>query len=110
MARIVCRLRIVLAERNMTRVKLSAISGIPLNTLAPLYHDKWQRVDRKTIDRICTALNITYRSYLRTGRNKETFSNSEINMLSTYVNRNKITDGRINKNKGEHTRLNAVQR
>lgn len=68
MARIVCRLRIVLAEKNMTRVKLSAISGIPLNTLAPLYHDKWQRVDRKTIDRICTALNITY---------KELFENRE---------------------------------
>jgi DNA-binding Xre family transcriptional regulator len=68
MARITCRLRVLLAERNMTRVKLSEISGIPLNTLAPLYHDKWHRVDRKTVDRICNALNITY---------KELFENRE---------------------------------
>ncbi|HEY7535271.1 MAG TPA: helix-turn-helix transcriptional regulator [Thermodesulfobacteriota bacterium] len=68
MARIACRLRVLLAERNMTRVKLSTISGIPLNTLAPLYHDKWHRVDRKTIDRICNALNVTY---------KELFENNE---------------------------------
>jgi DNA-binding Xre family transcriptional regulator len=68
MARITSRLRIVLAEKNMTRTKLSAISGIPLNTLAPLFHDTWQRVDRKTIDSICNALNITY---------KELFENKE---------------------------------
>jgi DNA-binding Xre family transcriptional regulator len=68
MARIVCRLRIVLAEKDMTRTKLSVISGIPLNTLAPLFHDTWQRIDRKTVDRICNSLNITY---------KELFENKE---------------------------------
>ncbi len=56
-----CRLRILLAERRMNRVQLSELSGLPLNTLRPLFNDTWKRVDRKTVDRICSALDITYK-------------------------------------------------
>jgi len=56
-----CRLRVVLAERKMNRVQLSEKTGISLATLKPLYDDDWTGVYRKTIDRICDALGITFK-------------------------------------------------
>ena len=56
-----CRLRVILAEKKLNRVQLSKISGLSLATLKPLYDDTWVGIYRKTIDRVCDALNITYK-------------------------------------------------
>jgi len=55
-----CRLRVVLAEKKMNRVQLLELAGISLTTLKPLFDDTWKGIQRKTIDRICDALDITY--------------------------------------------------
>jgi putative transcriptional regulator len=52
------KLRVILAERNMTRVELAKKAGISINTLRPLYIDTWQRIDRNTLNSICRVLEI----------------------------------------------------
>ncbi len=53
-----CNLSRILGERRITRVGLSKQTGISLFTLAQLYHDKWQGVNRGTINSICKALGV----------------------------------------------------
>ncbi len=52
------KLHIILAERRLTRTKLSQMSGVSMPTLQALFRDDWQRVDRGTIDKIASALGI----------------------------------------------------
>lgn len=55
-----CRLRVILAEKKLNRVQLSKMTGISLTTLKPLFDDTWKSIYRKTINRICDALEITH--------------------------------------------------
>jgi putative transcriptional regulator len=57
MARIKTRLRILLAERNMKQYELAAKAGVSRNTVAAIFHDKWDRVSRDVILAICEALD-----------------------------------------------------
>ncbi len=52
------KLNMILAERRLTRTKLSEMSGVSMPTLQALFRDDWQRVDRGTIDKIAKALGI----------------------------------------------------
>jgi len=48
----------ILTERRLTRTQLSAMSGVSMPTLQALFRDDWQRVDRRTIDKIARALGV----------------------------------------------------
>ena len=43
----------------MSQRKLSIQAGLSTKTVNNLYNDKWDRVGRKTMERLCKALDIT---------------------------------------------------
>lgn len=52
------RLSRILGERRMSIAELGRLTGVPYTSLFELYHGRAKRVDLKTLDRICKALNI----------------------------------------------------
>jgi putative transcriptional regulator len=52
------RLSRLLGERRMSIAELGRQTGIPYTSLFELYHGRAKRVDLKTLDRICQALNV----------------------------------------------------
>ena len=55
---IVNRLSRILGERRMSIAELQRQTGLSYVTLHGLYSDKTERIDFKTLDRICGALDV----------------------------------------------------
>lgn len=51
------KLKVVLADRNMTQKQLSIITGIRPPTISALCNDSLHRIPIDVIDKICTALD-----------------------------------------------------
>ncbi len=45
-------------ERGWTISKLAEVSGIAYSSALDLWYDRPQRIDKKTIERLCIALNV----------------------------------------------------
>ena len=43
----------------MSQRKLSIRAGLSTKTVNKLYNDRWEKIGRKTMERICEALDIT---------------------------------------------------
>lgn len=52
------RLSRLLGERRMSISELERRTGIPYTSLHALYHGTAKRVDLKTLDRLCAALDV----------------------------------------------------
>lgn len=52
------RLSRILGERRMSIAELARKTGAPYTSLFELYHGRAKRVDLKTLDRICRALDV----------------------------------------------------
>ena len=48
----------IMGERRIKQSELSRISGVDKNTIGAVYRDEWKQIGRKTLDRICKALNV----------------------------------------------------
>jgi putative transcriptional regulator len=48
----------ILGERRITQAELARRTGLQANTINAVYNDEWKQVSRKTIDKICNALDI----------------------------------------------------
>ena len=48
----------ILGERRINQSELARRSGLDKNTIGAVYNDEWKRLDRNTIYKICTALDI----------------------------------------------------
>lgn len=55
--RIHCRLDELLAERNMTLVRLSELVGVTVANLSVLKNDRARAIRFSTLERICTVLD-----------------------------------------------------
>jgi len=53
------RLSRILGGRRMSIAELERQTGVPYTSLFELYHGRAKRVDLKTLDRICKALNVS---------------------------------------------------
>lgn len=47
----------MMGERRLNIAELSEMSKVHRNTIADIYHDNYKRIDLKTLDRICDALD-----------------------------------------------------
>lgn len=56
---IVCRLYIILHERNITQSELAKMTGLSQNTISSLVSGKSKQIRYDTLDRICKALEVT---------------------------------------------------
>jgi DNA-binding Xre family transcriptional regulator len=56
---IVCKLVDILTERGMSRRELARRSRLNINTVCKLAKDDHRMIDRSTLDRVCTVLQIT---------------------------------------------------
>ena len=52
------RLSSILGHRRIKMTELAKRSGISYPTINRLYHEKTNRIDYKTLDRLCRALNV----------------------------------------------------
>lgn len=52
------RLSRILGERRMSIATLARLSDVPYTSLFELYHGRAKRVDLKTLNSICRALNV----------------------------------------------------
>ena len=59
METITCKLSTILGSKRMSQRKLSIRAGLSTKTVNFLYNDRWEKVGRKTMGRICEALDIT---------------------------------------------------
>ena len=48
----------ILGERRITQAELARRTGLQANTINAVYNDEWKQVSRKTIYKICNALEI----------------------------------------------------
>jgi putative transcriptional regulator len=53
------RLSRIMGERRLSIAQLARESGIAYSTLHPLYTGKAKRIDLKTLDRLCDALDVS---------------------------------------------------
>jgi putative transcriptional regulator len=49
----------IMGEKRINMVKLSELTGLSRNAIFLLYHDKTSQISFDTIDKICTALNVS---------------------------------------------------
>lgn len=54
-----CRLRVLLAEKELTQKELAVKTGIPPMTINKLYNNTIVRVPLDSIDKICNVLDCT---------------------------------------------------
>ena len=57
MAQIKTRLRVLLAERNLKQYQLAQLAGITPTTVSFIINDRWEKISRSVLRRICTALD-----------------------------------------------------
>jgi len=53
-----CRLSTILGCRRMSQKELADKSGISPTTINRLYNETWEQIDKKTMAKICEALDI----------------------------------------------------
>lgn len=53
-----CKLSAILGERRIKLRELERQSGVALNTLLSLYHERAKGISWRVLDRICAALDI----------------------------------------------------
>ncbi len=52
------RLKVVLAERNMSMKKLAEMAGLHYTTINRFEKDERELISRKTLDTVCKALDV----------------------------------------------------
>lgn len=68
------RLKELLGERGMAQTELQARSGLGYSTINALYHEKTQRIEFATLEKLCEVLEcgvehiLTYAPERRRGR------------------------------------------
>ncbi len=58
MKRMKCRLRVLMAEREITQVQLREALGLGSHTISKLYNNRFDRVDRETIEKLCNYFKV----------------------------------------------------
>ncbi|WP_416672445.1 helix-turn-helix domain-containing protein [Egbenema bharatensis] len=58
MKRMRCRLRVLMAEREITQTQLRESLGLGSHTISKLYNNRFDRVDRETIEKLCDYFSI----------------------------------------------------
>ncbi len=53
-----CRLRVLMAEREITQAKLRESIGLGSHTISKLYNNRFDRVDRETVEKLCEYFNV----------------------------------------------------
>lgn len=53
-----CRLRVLMAEKEITQIQLRESLGLGSNTISKLYNNRFDRVDRETIEKLCDYFGI----------------------------------------------------
>jgi len=48
----------ILGERRMSQKKLATLSGLSTATVHVVFHDSWKQIQRGTMEKICSALNV----------------------------------------------------
>jgi putative transcriptional regulator len=56
---IVCHLSTLMGARRMTQARLARLTGIHRDIIRKLYYDGWTSIRRETLDRLCTALQVS---------------------------------------------------
>lgn len=59
MGTIKCHLSRILGERRISQRKLAQESKLSTYTINKLYNEKWQKIEKETIVKLCRALDIT---------------------------------------------------
>jgi putative transcriptional regulator len=54
-----CQLSTLLGARRLSQTRLAQLTGVHRNTLNKFYADTWTSIRRDTLDRICTALQVS---------------------------------------------------
>ncbi|MBF2046196.1 helix-turn-helix transcriptional regulator [Leptolyngbya sp. NK1-12] len=58
MKRMRCRLRVLMAEKEITQIQLRESLGLGSNTISKLYNNRFDRVDRETIEKLCDYFGV----------------------------------------------------
>lgn len=53
-----CRLRVLMAEKEITQTQLRESLGLGSHTISKLYNNRFDRVDRETIEKLCDYFGI----------------------------------------------------
>ncbi len=53
-----CRLRVLMAEREITQVQLREALGLGSHTISKLYNNRFDRVDRETVEKLCDYFQV----------------------------------------------------
>lgn len=53
-----CRLRVLMAEREITQIQLRETLGLGSHTISKLYNNRFDRVDRETIEKLCDYFGV----------------------------------------------------
>lgn len=53
-----CRLRVLMAEREITQLQLRESLGLGSHTVSKLYNNRFDRVDRETIEKLCDYFDV----------------------------------------------------
>ena len=53
-----CRLRVILACKQMNQKDVAEKSGLSKATVGRLYNEKWAQVDKSTMIKLCETLNV----------------------------------------------------
>ncbi|WP_316432441.1 MAG: helix-turn-helix domain-containing protein [Leptolyngbya sp. IPPAS B-1204] len=53
-----CRLRVLMAEKEITQIQLRESLGLGSNTISKLYNNRFDRVDRETIEKLCDYFGV----------------------------------------------------
>ena len=64
MAQIRCRLSTILGCRRISQRKFSRMTGLSTTTINKLFNEKWNRIDKKTLAKICETRNISVEDLL----------------------------------------------
>jgi putative transcriptional regulator len=58
-AMITCQLSTLMGARRLSQTRLARLVGVHRNTIHKLYANNWTTIRRDTLDRICTALQVS---------------------------------------------------
>lgn len=53
-----CRLRVLMAEREITQTQLREALGLGSHTVSKLYNNRFERVDRETVEKLCDYFEV----------------------------------------------------
>jgi putative transcriptional regulator len=58
-AMITCQLSTFMGARRLSQTRLARLVGVHRNTIHKLYANNWTSINRDTLDRICTVLQVS---------------------------------------------------